>query len=734
MRACLLLLLAAVIPAWPNACALSGNYNLSQSGGHWTGTGCTGASYIPASPDTVTIAATYKLVVDQNWTIGSSPANNGTAAIKLSAANNSGGASLEVQGGATLTVHGDILYDAWTNSGSYVSWNVMTMDAGSKLVFDSSTASSPGSTRYRFGWDGANGAIGTGTFVSNGTACSGEPNFACATHVAVTSNTGGLAGQFRSGTNAVGATASYGMRLNVAYTDFSNIGDAATYGESVIFAEYTGDGGTQSIAHNTWNNCGPWGSAGQVAWSSAMTVNVTNNMWLNTPSGVTSNLLVNTDPTGTATLNGNVFDKCFGWTMNQKAMVLNGNYFNHICSGGIGTSQPAADNFIHQDIDIGGNPLVFGGNMTGGYFFLDYPSDNPHWIQWGAAASQAYNNMVFEPTEDVTTDSGEINGAFYSGSSGAYTDTFNNNFVLPTKTGRSCCELASLTHYQPADTSLTINENHNTWVGATAIGAFAMQQTNESGAALVPVAKMESNLAWSNGGAYCKVGTVQQSNLLQNPITTADYNYADGNAIQDGTVAACSDSACTNGNCVNQGHSYIGKWSATPGAHDVDVVHPNATHPSFADASRNVPSWDTAYLKKAVGAAWASGANYTAGQIVSDSHAGYYGGAAINFRCIANHTSDATTEPNVGANWRNDWEFASLYDLRTATAGGVNYVDGAIGCAAGCTAIQALEGWVKRGYVPQNPALWCAGHDGEAVGAAPFCQIGKAFLGSLAGM
>jgi hypothetical protein len=143
--------------------------------------------------------------------------------------------------------------------------------------------------------------------------------------------------------------------------------------------------------------------------------------------------------------------------------------------------------------------------------------------------------------------------------------------------------------------------------------------------------------------------------------------------------------------------------------------------------------WDTKYLGHATGAAWATSTGYTVGQIVSDTHAGYYQSQPINFRCIVAHTSGSTTEPNVGASWHSDWEFASNYDLRMATAAGTTYTDGAIGCA-GCTAIQALMKWVRRGHVPQNPALWCAGHDGETIGAVPFCAAGKALIGAMAGM
>jgi hypothetical protein len=322
------------------------------------------------------------------------------------------------------------------------------------------------------------------------------------------------------------------------------------------------------------------------------------------------------------------------------------------------------------------------------------------------------------------------------------TGTLQNSILLPTKTGHGNSEFNSNTGLAPPVGTL-IYLYHNTWVGDTALsgnGAFAMVQSNEGGATLAPVTAMESNLGWSNGGAYCKVGSEATSlaGALLNPVTLADYNYADVNAIRTLGVA-CSGIPCTSTNCPNSANSYFGNWSSATaqGPHDVDVLQPTVTHPYLADTTRNVATFDTAYLHTAAGAQWVTSTAYTVGQIVSDPKAGVYNGATVNYRCTVAHTSGSSTEPNVGASWRTDWEFASLADIRTATPAGTTYIDGAIGCSAGCTAIQALEGWVKRGFTPQNPALWCSGHDGEAVGAVPFCANGRltlGMLGSIAGM
>jgi hypothetical protein len=84
--------------------------------------------------------------------------------------------------------------------------------------------------------------------------------------------------------------------------------------------------------------------------------------------------------------------------------------------------------------------------------------------------------------------------------------------------------------------------------------------------------------------------------------------------------------------------------------------------------------------------------------------------------------------PNQGVNY-----IAPTGVPHTSQPTAATYTEGAIGCA-GCTAIQALVKWVQKGFTPQNPALWCSGHDGEAIGAVPFCASGKVMIGTLAGM
>ena len=734
-RLCLLALLAA--PAYPNACTLSTSYTLSASAGHWTG----GCATIPGNGDTATLGNGVALVVNQNWIIGASGANNSTPAIQVGSTSNTLMSSVEVQAGVTLTARGDILYPKYGVAG-----NTFILDAASILAFDSSNASAPASTRYRLGFN-EQGSGATAYVAFNGAAASPVTVTSCAvgnTSYCGSPSTPGLPGQFRAGNNTVGVAADTYMLLNATYTNFSYIGDSLSYGEAFAPCVYPGGSASMSLTHSTLDHTGPWAGCGSGPnFGAAATVNISGNTWTNSTCAAASSgcfpMYNETPTTGTYLFQNNVFDFCIGLAANQYAFDWSGSYLgNGVCANSY-SYHGQSNLFVHQTADVGAHP--FGGNASSwslGYYFLDRTQDNPHWT--GFPVATTVSNWIFDDPDNPTTDSGEI---FNASCSGTCAETLQNSIHVPSKTGQGTSELDSTTNAAPTNASSAYTLDHNTWVGATAVGAFAMQQVNESGASLMPIANLESNLAWSNGGRYCKVGTVQTAlGMLNNAVTMADYNYGDANALQAGTGGApsCSDGMCTNGTCANQGNSYLAKWSATPGTHDVDVLHPTVLSPYLADPTRNLAGWDTAYLGHALGAQWTSGLGTVAyGAIVSDANASYWGvyKTGVNYRCVllaGCNTATANTEPLVGTNWRTQWEFVSLYDIRSAIGSGKVYTDGAVGCASGCSAVQALVGWVQKGYTPQNPALWCAGHDGETVGAVPFCAKGKVMLGTLAGL
>jgi len=526
--------------------------------------------------------------------------------------------------------------------------------------------------------------------------------------------------------------------MQATYTDFSYIGDGAAHGEWAEIGFYSSSNYTFTLQHDAFTFCGSGRTTGY-NMSAGSTLHIDYNSWSNT-LGAFGNIIVpagTTMTSGARTITYNVFDK--RWNdgdgncnqgMGSDNIAFTGNYFgagNCVPSAYSSANAPAmTDNFFRLGVS---DTVELYGNLTGGYFFNDVTAaDNWHASAMDSAMSATQSGFVMESPDDWTSDSGEMTVGWSS--SPSYSTTFKNAILVPSKTGQGTMELASFTNVTPSGANTNIlSLLHNTWVGRTGEGMF---QTNESGAQLAALAALKSNLAWSTGGGYCKVSTITGTGaLFQNTVSAADYNSADSHLIQNAVSANCS-TTCPNNACVKQGNGYVGNWSSTPGAHDV------AASPYLADPLlRNVALWDTRYLGHAAATQWTAGLGTVAyGAQVSDSHTGYWGGAAINFRCVYATgciTSTANSEPNVGSAWRTYWEFASLYDLRTAIPAGAAYTNVAIGCS-GCTAVQALVKWVQRGFTPQNPALWCAGHDGEAIGAVPFCASGKLMLGTFGPM
>lgn len=167
---------------------------------------------------------------------------------------------------------------------------------------------------------------------------------------------------------------------------------------------------------------------------------------------------------------------------------------------------------------------------------------------------------------------------------------------------------------------------------------------------------------------------------------SADYNCK-YNTLTTGTIYRQDGTTTTS---VNGYNDY---WLSTgnPGANDVTL------DPGFVDATRNIATADIAHLSNSVGTAWDSGTEYTAGTIVSNSDASFYGGQTINFRAIATNTNK---EPGVAADWDSYWEYATAYRLREDTS-----------------LIPSLIAWVQAGFAPTNSALQDAGHDGATIGA-----------------
>jgi hypothetical protein len=124
---------------------------------------------------------------------------------------------------------------------------------------------------------------------------------------------------------------------------------------------------------------------------------------------------------------------------------------------------------------------------------------------------------------------------------------------------------------------------------------------------------------------------------------------------------------------------------------------------------------------------------------VGYNNQGVYWNLPLGFRCIASAGCTGTPEPgtlNNAGNWRSYWEWSSLYRIRQAISARTTYKDSALlgsrtgtgpyhytSCSAAspCNPVQALLGWIRAGYTPQNPALWC-GYNGDSFGLLTCAQ------------
>ena len=228
-----------------------------------------------------------------------------------------------------------------------------------------------------------------------------------------------------------------------------------------------------------------------------------------------------------------------------------------------------------------------------------------------------------------------------------------------------------------------------------------------------------------------------RSNILWNPQLAVDstgspYNYQssffkveDVSLSTNPAIDICSPGACdyntglgftatdsAQGQYTNQQKGYAAKFSSAPGIHDVD------TDPRFADYQRAMELFDSKYLGNNP-AGWNAGATYNVGDFVQWRRQDVYWAVPVNYRYQnTGACSGANPEPGNGANWRDCWEWATLYRVSTAIAAGVTFNDFSIG-ASGDDIILTIIKWIRAGYKPTNFQLSGAAHDGTDIGAVP---------------
>jgi hypothetical protein len=694
----LIWILFLALPAFATNCTLplgtNTTRNLSATAGLWTG-GCAG---IPGVGDTVadiTGTGTSKLVIDQNWEVGTSP-SPAADVFKYSA-------PIVVNSGVTLTIRGSVVLNNAT----------ATFNGGSIIQLNPSLAAD---RTVAYTWHLSTYYQANAYIIALGTSSS---------HVTLRSpKDGPTDGQWRFD---LGGYLGFGWRGSTtadpaAYVDVVNMGDATH--PSIIGNTRPPGGGASTVYLDHWtvtNSGGLNVVFGSTATNATGIVTNSSTAGTLTPYSLQYDTVPTTIGTGVRLIANNVFDKqvsassdlCMGAAGNLRDVTFTNNYSGPLCAMGAQYAWAQVSDNLFRQTNATDGTVHPTGDMSFAYVLRDaYPAsggDNPHFLMGNSNSNlptgYTMSNIVFEDVDDVTLDSGEGFG-LTANPTAAMQYKLINSIVLPSKTGRSVAELGTILSGVP---NAIQSFDHNTWFGGapgsgSGLNGFGALQMETGVASTGNVASLQANVIYgpaSGTAQFFKVlPKTDTSSMTQDVVTPANADY---NAAFNTTATA----SCTN--CVNQGNGYVGKWSATPGTHDL-----NNTNPRFADSLRNIALWDTKYLGNPLGTTWSvSSVAYAVGNVVSHSAAGVYGGLPVNFRCIAAHTSGATTEPDMGTAWRTNWEYASLSDLRTAILTGKTFTDGAIGCV-GCPPVRALIKWVQRGVTPQNLVLYGYTFPGDA--------------------
>jgi hypothetical protein len=572
---CGLLLVARLVLA--NTCTLSsGTYaTLASTAGHYTGTGCTGGSYVAGAGDSLTLANGVNLTIDvgETWVIGTSPASGGTAAVKCASAT----------GTAVVTVNG-----TWQYRGPVQACRNWTIGAGALIQHDSSHASTPSSTHYKF------------SFPSGcGTNCGLTINGTSGSHVTWNIISGsGFAG-------TIGAAVSSGDngQMTASYVDFTSIGNASTL---AFQGTLHSAGATWSWDHVTLAS-GTVGAMdfGELADGTVFHI-ADSSLPMLTGSGLSYRTLAIGDsvtidtPTSYATReilrnyidNGNVFFYCT--TNNLPHITVQGNfvYASGTAQNAAGTfsvnggCQAAAGEFannIFYAYDTSGSSTAdfwMGGTTARTYFLMSSTatcnsSHNYHWINIAQGVNSVIDTFLAEPECSDAQGGGKVILSQGGVASNSYTVEIRNSIVLPANAGGSPPGTAMFfddaggTCNGSSTFCPTMNIHNNTILASNVLDVCGFYGRESTGLAGV-VSALKDNLGWlPSAGAGCKSGS--STSVANGIITNADYNWWYN---------------ITSGRGYDDGHTADFSSPSPPGPHDTAN-----SAPQFVDATRNFLKW-----------------------------------------------------------------------------------------------------------------------------------------------
>lgn len=641
----------------------------------------------PGMADTATLAAGHAVTVDVNTVIGADNGNYASGSV-AAAIERLSSARLTVAPGVTLSARGDIT-DKWTTTSYNGSLPLLTLEAGAALEFDSpagfSYAVTPVDSSFK-----ANCRV-----VANGMA-----GARCAIRSAVAGGRGRLK-----------RTGGYqALTVELRHCDLSRLGDASNASIEVAISSSVSPQPPIILEDCTLTDCGRIGSTTGLPATSR--VELRRVRMRETPGDYAFAFTWTSAQTGGArVVEYCSFDKQVGtnvavgfYDVVFRQCVLEQLY--NISNG----YAPAewSDIFLRKTAALGDPPIVCDFERV--YFINDNDGDNPHYLACSSQRDVTLDGYVVESTgleAALGTKGGDL-WLTTGGHSNARNYTLRNALSLAAP-GGDCSGIVTVFGGAP---NVRVFIEHCTFKGRSDAWLVSVGETGTIETGVIQT--FRSNLIYGGGAAGGFMKAVDyghrgsSSGITTDPMLPAGADYNACHPLPAQTYGAAW--------FTNEGNGYACAFSATPGAHDVDVLEPEWTGPDFVDESRNLVTFDQAYLGHAAGPAWAA---IAAGEVRSHLRPGWYGGAVINYLCTAAHTSASGNEPgkNSGSNWRSYWMYAAIRVVSDSPADpALRITDETLGLVE-ATYHEALYAWVRAGFVPRNAALKGAAHDGGDVGA-----------------
>ncbi len=675
----------------------------SKASGNWSASGTTTwtQSGVPGNGDTVTIGTGHAIIVDVNTTIGASGAAD-SVAVQITATG-----TLEVATGVTFTLRGCMVIGNTT----------FTMDHGSTLTFDSSLAA--GTPVYYV-------QLADNT---NQTACEMICNGTTGSHCTINKAGGSANGQIRN------ANAGFISQIKATFTDFSDLGTTAggpAYAADAIGLDI-GSVGEFTLTDCTFARCSMItintlpGGANLTIQRCSLTAPIDPSHWVTwfQFSAATTGLRLVTD---------NVFQSSGAkaimvFSTSAGGLTFSRNMFGHSIYTSMSGSAPMADCSDNLAVKAAGDATAVTLGETGGTVTRLYIHDGIVDATDGSGggiipnAPSVSGIMTFSGLIYDSVAAQEGNDAFQvSSPSAVVTFRVTNAIFIPNSRGLMPGDFTAhgnvdvIQSYEHCTIMAGEKSPSSTGLAAALYGSGYQFAANQ-------FALFRNNLVWcpdATTSARLALTSLSGSQTAD-AVTPSGCDYNGKFQLQNGTIF---DAAGANGVTKVGYDVFYSSNQAAIGAHDVVLSgsDPIVAGPKFVDTTRNLVTWDIAFLGSPVGTAWTTGHSYVVGDVASAASSTFYNNATVNFVCILNHTSNSgnATNGKPGAStttaWDTNWEPQSYSKMRVAVAAGTTYVVGGVTY----NAIRALYEWVRAGFSPQEAALHNTASDGTDIGAVSF--------------